>query len=264
MMIGLCLTRRLTSLLVGFVLWVPAAHGQEHPCHVDDGISGYVEAIDARLQTLVLKADAAQYFVANITVPSGGKSPFELMQMRPGQFVSIHAVQGMEDRYGRRPASVWLRNEMGVHVWVQGDLLRRGLAILDGLRGSVLEQCSNALAAAEGEAREAKRGYWSRADSILSAGDVEKLAQRSGLFTIIEGVVKSVGDREKRLYLNFGEKWSEDFTISVVKRGRGAFKGDIKRLTNLKGTLVRVRGVLDNSRGPLIRMADEKQIEILE
>lgn len=89
-----------------------------------------------------------------------------------------------------------------------------------------------------------------------------------GQFVVITGLVASVGDRKRRLYLNFGQNWEQDFTVSVVKSGRGAFKerkaGALARLQALTGKTVRVRGVLEQRQGPLIRLADEAQIEILE
>ena len=86
----------------------------------------------------------------------------------------------------------------------------------------------------------------------------------SGRIALIQGKVASVGDRKRRLYLNFGQNWSQDFTVSVVKSGSGAFKGNVARLGGLEGKTVRIRGIIEQRQGPLIRLFDESQIEIMD
>lgn len=166
---------------------------------------------------------------------------------------------GSKDRYGRR----------AVHLvgdgtrWVQADMLAAGRAFALP-RPGVSASCRAALRAMEQDGERNTRGVWSGSSPVLPASDLARLYEQRGAFVLVEGKVLSVGDRARRVYLNFGETWSEDFTVSLAKSGRGAFNGDLTRLLAAKGKTLRVRGVLDWSGGPLIRVMDEGQIEFVE
>ncbi|MEL6503657.1 MAG: thermonuclease family protein [Pseudomonadota bacterium] len=171
------------------------------------------------------------------------------------------AGRASTDRYGRRAAHVFDKSG-----WFQGRLLQQGRALL--VVGEADGDCLTALREAEAQARTAGRGVWRQPQHRLRADETEAMANFAGRFVVVTGPVASVGDRKKRLYLNFGQNWSQDFTVSVVKSGRGAFKerqaGALARFQALTGKTVRVRGVLEQRQGPLIRLADEAQIEILD
>ena len=51
---------------------------------------------------------------------------------------------------------------------------------------------------------------------------VEVLAGR-GRFTLVEGQVLSVRESGGTIYVNFGRRWSEDFTVTVLKRNERMF-----------------------------------------
>ncbi|MEM1040592.1 MAG: hypothetical protein AAGI12_14110 [Pseudomonadota bacterium] len=194
--------------------------------------------------------------------------PFRLAgitQLRPTDIDTVLKVgrsyliyPGAEsDRYGRIAAQLVGDGT----AWVQGALLSRGLALAQGETG-LAAKCLSALQGAERVAEVNKRGHWGDGAFVMSAEDVPKLQERQGQFLLVRGKVLSVGDRKRRVYLNFGQKWNQDFTVSLAKSGRGAFKGDMAAILASKDKTVRVRGVLEWSGGPLIRVVDEGQIEL--
>lgn len=128
-----------------------------------------------------------------------------------------------------------------------------------------VDTCCAALYRAEASARRAGKGVWAE-----PAGLIRRIDRRTGStnlplsdFAIVEGRVLSVGDRERDLYLNFGHRWSTDFTITVSKTAFSGTEKDLQRLAGLDGKWIRVRGVSDAWQGGRIQVIDPDQIEIL-
>jgi len=80
----------------------------------------------------------------------------------------------------------------------------------------------------------------------------------------VEGRVRSVGERERRTYLNFGRAWSEDFTVTIPKRSWTILAGDGVSASGLRGRPVRVRGVLEEWNGPALTLSAPDALEILD
>jgi micrococcal nuclease len=74
--------------------------------------------------------------------------------------------------------------------------------------------------------------------------------------------VVSVGNRRTRTYLNFGGRWTEDVTVEIEARDRERFGGEAG-LAALSGWRVRVRGYVEERRGPAIILRSPLQIEKL-
>ena len=66
------------------------------------------------------------------------------------------------------------------------------------------------------------------------------------------------------IYVNFGRRWSDDFTVTVAKRHERAFTAAGMELKKLTGQHVRVRGTIEERGGPWIEAAAPEQIEIAE
>ena len=164
------------------------------------------------------------------------------------------------DRYSRLTVQAFQGS--ATRQWVQGQLLREGKALVYAFGEN--PNCLSAMKLAERLGEKSKTGIWALGNLPWRAQDLGTLSEKLGHFALIEGKVLSVGNRKKRLYLNFGQNWSQDFTVSLVKKGKGAFKGDVERIIGLKGKIIRVRGILEQRQGPLIRLIDEAQIEIIE
>lgn len=198
------------------------------------------------------------YRLADIVAMKHNDDGFGSRLLKKGRIFSAFQT-GKKDRYNRR--AVHLLGD-GT-VWVQAALLSAGHALVLP-RPGISAQCLAALRKAEAEAERKRAGLWSDSSFVFNASQLRALYEKRGQFVIVQGTVLSVGDRTRRVYLNFGETWSKDFTINLAKSGRGAFKGDMARILASRGKMLRVRGVLDWSGGPLIRVLNEGQIEFVD
>ena len=227
-----------------------------HPCATGQATQVVIGPLKPSLGFTV-KGNDQVYFLAGViaapTKPDAGAALSTMID----QSAILYVKGKSTDRYGRIPVQMFQKSR-----WVQGELLGQGETLVFG--SSMLEECLTALREAEHKAEMSKSGFWGEDAAMLFAGDLEKLSEKTGHFTLVQGKIVSVGDRSRLLYLNFGKNWSQDFTVSVVKKGSGAFKGNIERLAGLKNKSVRVRGMLEHRRGPLIRLNDESQIEIMD
>ena len=184
-----------------------------------------------------------------------------------GDPVALYYGGLRRDRHGRALAHVavhrhWPISELGDGRWLQQAMLEAGLARVYSFadnRAVVAE-----LLAFEASARAAGRGIWAHPyyrirTPATVAGDV-------GSFQLVEGRVAAAAKVRGRLYLNFGDDWRQDFTITVAPRNRPLFEaaweiGDIERMV---GRGLRVRGWIESYNGPMIEATHPEQIEWLE
>ncbi|MBB4040577.1 hypothetical protein GGR34_002234 [Microvirga flocculans] len=173
-------------------------------------------------------------------------------------------VQGPErpDRWNR--IAVRIRSSDGPQAldWGHG-LVEAGLALVDA--GADEPFCQPELLAFEATARERRLGLW--ADDRYKPVDVnqsERLRERIGTFLLVEGRVRSVGERKQRTYLNFGGHWAEDFTIIIPRK---TWKRMLDRGLDaeaLKGRRIRARGILEPWQGTAFSIVIPDMIEPLE
>jgi endonuclease YncB( thermonuclease family) len=171
-----------------------------------------------------------------------------------GKSIELRLPDERPDRYGRLHAHAFLIDGDARH-WVQGDLLRRGLARAYAPAGQ--RACGEDLLAAERPAREGRRGLWADAAyQVRSAGNPADLARYRTTFQIVEGTVLRVGLTRGSIYLNFARNWRRGFSVSL-RRGDSALLGayaDNPR--GLEGRGVRVRGWIELRRGaPVIDLS---------
>ena len=160
------------------------------------------------------------------------------------------------DRYGR--ALAHLEDEDG--IWIQGELLRRGLARVYTFNDN--RALSETMLAAEREARDAARGIWALDYyTVRGIGETEDLI---GSYQIVEGRIVAADTVRGRAYLNFGPDYRTDFTISISPKDMRMFKRSNFDPTALDGRRVRVRGWLKSFNGPMIDVTHPEQIEVLE
>lgn len=124
--------------------------------------------------------------------------------------------------------------------------------------------CAAALLAAEAEARQARRGIFADPAAVLPALDQDRLGRRAGLFTLAEGRVRAAGATRDKVFLNFGSRWREDFTIVLPAGDFATILGDGLDPAMLRGTLVSVRGVVRMDGGPAIFVRGKDEIAILD
>jgi hypothetical protein len=142
------------------------------------------------------------------------------------------------------------------------DLIEAGLGIVDP--GPSERFCQSELLAFERRARELSLGLWGDARyKPISSDDMDRLRAQIGSFVLVEGRVRSIGERPQRIYLNFGEHWAEDFTIIIPRR---TWKLMVERGLDsaaLKGQRIRARGILEPWQGAALTIIVPEMIERL-
>ena len=159
------------------------------------------------------------------------------------------------DRYGRLPAQV--QRDDG--IWLQGLLLAVGLARVHPT--PLGRSRTAAMLAIENDARANRRGLWRLPTMQIRAADDAERAP-SGL-TLVEGRVIDAERRGDWWYLNFGQDWRRDFTVTIGKQALPAFAAAGTEPYALKGRTIRVRGVLQWRNGPMIEALIPEQIELI-
>jgi hypothetical protein len=125
------------------------------------------------------------------------------------------------------------------------------------------DPCRNVLLAHEARARMARLGLWADPDYDTKAADNPAAIRRSrGRFAVIEGKVLSVRESGGTIYVNFGRRWSEDFTVTILKRISARFVAAGLDPKRLEGRRIRVRGFVEERGGPWIEAMAPEQFEI--
>jgi endonuclease YncB( thermonuclease family) len=172
----------------------------------------------------------------------------------------VALARAERDRYGRLVAHAVV---VGPQRWIQGEMLARGQAPLAARVGE--PGCAAALRRHERAARTAQLGLW--ADpyyGLRRADDPAAVARERGRFAIVEGNVVSVRESGGTLYVNFGRRWSSDFTATIAKRRERAFAAAGLEPKRLTGRRIRVRGWIEERGGPWIDVTAPEQIEVAE
>ena len=65
------------------------------------------------------------------------------------------------------------------------------------------------------------------------------------------------------IYVNFGRRWSEDFTATLLRRNEKTFATAGLDLKKLASRNIRLRGVIEERGGPWIELNRPEQIEIV-
>ena len=144
---------------------------------------------------------------------------------------------------------------------MQSELLRRGEALVS--TEVTDKDCAAALAAAEAEARQAKKGTWAEPAAIKNAESPGDILAGIGRFTVVEGKVLSVRQAGATTYLNFGRNWTRDFAVTISRRMMPAFEAAGLGLKSLENRRIRVRGFVEARGGPRIEALRVGQIEVL-
>jgi micrococcal nuclease len=180
-----------------------------------------------------------------------------LERLAGGKRVAIRPVEPARDRHGRIRAELTLEDG----TWLQQAMVERGFVRVRPFAGE--DSCLDALRAGEREAREARRGLWRDAEfSVVSAYD-PSLIERNGLYVVVEGRVISVGHGDRVDFLNFGHVWRRDFTVLVGATAARRLAESGRSTDTMIGKRVQVRGIMEESGGPAIRLSDPGEIEIL-
>jgi nuclease-like protein len=171
------------------------------------------------------------------------------------------ATIGETDRYGRLVAHVFMAED-GAERWLQSDLVGRGLARVSPRVGDA--GCARVLWAREQSARAAKLGLWAEPYYVIGkAEDPLGVLKQRGRFALVEGKVLSVRESGATIYVNFGRRWSEDFTVTIAKRNEKLFAAAGLAPKALDGRRVRIRGWIEERGGPWVEAVRPEQIEVM-
>ena len=190
--------------------------------------------------------------------PDRTKAAAALSAIVMGREVTLHGENDTPDRYGRQPAFAFLA---GSETAVQNELLRRGEALVS--TEVTNKDCAAGLAAAEAEARQAKKGTWADPAAIKNAESSGDILAGIGRFTVVEGKVLSVRQAGATTYLNFGRNWTRDFAVTISRRMMPAFEAAGLLPKSLENRRIRVRGVVEARGGPRIELLRVGQLEVL-
>lgn len=172
-----------------------------------------------------------------------------------GRAVTLHYGGRESDRHGRRLAQLSLADGS----WVQGILLRRGMARVRSFadnRALVHEMLEQ-----ERAARAARRGIWSHPAYAIRSARIER--SDLGTVQIVEDRVREVAEVRGKVYLNFGADWRTDFTVVLDRHAAARFRRAGLEPLALRDRRIRVRGWLDDYNGPMIAATHPEQIELL-
>jgi endonuclease YncB( thermonuclease family) len=235
-----------------------AAVAQECP---GAAVAGGVVAQVRDGRTLLL-ADGREVRLAGIEVPPAETRAGRAARQTLAALIGGHAVAlrstAATDRYGRTVAfaSAAARS-------LQTEMVASGHA----LAGTRIDDaaCARALRQAEHAARDARRGLWADGGFRLqSADNPTDILQGAGGFRLVRGKVLSVRESGATIYVNFGRRWSDDFTVTILKRNRRLFVTAGMEPKTLEGRTVDVRGYVERRGGPLITADRPEQIEIVK
>jgi len=195
--------------------------------------------------------------------PEGAAARDRLADLIAGSDIVLRqAEQQKTDRYGRLFAyASAMRN--GTEHSVQADLVAAGFARVAARVGG--RACALELLGRESAARRAKLGLWASSyyESLSAENPADVLAEL-GRFALVEGKVVSVRESGATIYVNFGRRWTTDFTVTILKRNERNFLAAGLEPRKLAGRYVRVRGWIEERGGPWIEATRPEQIELAD
>jgi endonuclease YncB( thermonuclease family) len=218
----------------------------------------------------VLLADGREVRLVGIQAPKLplGRKGFEawpladvakggLEELVLGRAVRLAYGGRQVDRYRRQLAHLF-REEDG--LWVQGAMLALGLARTYTFADN--RALIPALLDAERRARAVRRGIW--AERYYQVLDQRQASASVDRFGLIEGKVLAVAIVRGRAFLNFGEDYRRDFTITLAPDVVELFEGEGIDIEGYANRRVRVRGWVQWRNGPSIEATHPEQIELLD
>jgi endonuclease YncB( thermonuclease family) len=236
---------------------IAPARAQERGCIAQDAIAATVRSIsDGR--NLVL-TDGREARLAAIEVPPSmtAAAVSALSARTIGRTILLSALTPAADRYGRLNMSAF-EAEAG-RASLDTALVAQGLA-LAAVGGT--SPCRAALKSAETSARRGRLGLWASDD--IKADNAAAILTNRGGFAVVEGKILSVRESGATIYLNFGRRWSEDFTVTILKRNERRLASAGLNPRQLEGRIVRIRGLIEERGGPWVEVVSPDQIELAD
>lgn len=143
--------------------------------------------------------------------------------------------------------------------WVQGVMVQLGLARVRSDKSN--PEAIRDLYKIEAIARKEKLGLWAFEQyQVLADTDAEK---HINSFQIVEGTVNSAARKQNNIFLNFGNDWRKDFTVSIKPSEITNFSKAGMNPLDLNGKKIRVRGWIREYNGAFMEIDHPERIEIL-
>jgi len=195
--------------------------------------------------------------------PGGAAAADALTALLSGAQVTIKQAETQKtDRYGRLVGYAFAVRDGREHS-AQADLVAAGLARVAARVGS--RACAAELLRRENAARRSKLGLWASSYyDLLNADHPTDVLAEQGHFALVEGKVLSVRESGATIYVNFGRRWTEDFTVTILKRNERNFTAAGFEPKKLAGRQIRVRGWIEERGGPWIEAVRPEQIEFAD
>jgi endonuclease YncB( thermonuclease family) len=243
----------LGAAALSFLAWQAAA---QEACKL--GAIGGGQAAGVRDGRTLTLTDGRELRLAAIEVTDASRAA--LQDLAGTQVLRLEGASSEPDRYGRLVAFAFAGESPQS---LQQALLERGQARVSARVGN--KACADALLAAERAARASRRGLWADPNfAPLTPENHARLRAQRGHFTIIEGKVLSVHESGGTIYLNFGRRWTRDFSVIILRRNQRSFAAAGIEPQRLQGRRIRVRGIIEQRRGPLIEADAPEQIEFAD
>lgn len=231
-----------------------AAQGECQPAPL-----GTAEVAAVRDGRTLMLADGRELRLAAIEVADDGGAALRAA-LTAGRALRLAKLGAERDRYGRLVALAFAGDAAQS---LQQLLLAQGAALVSARIGD--KACAAVLLAAEKEARAAHRGLWADPNfAPLAAENLSQLRAKAGRFALVEGKVLSVRTSGPTIYLNFGYRWTRDFSVVIPRRSQASFAAGGVEPKGLEGRRVRVRGWIDRRSGPVIEADGPEQIELID
>ncbi len=178
-----------------------------------------------------------------------------LAELTQDRIVTLRYGGAPSDRYGRVLAQLYREDGL----WLQGEMLRRGLARVHSYadnRALVAE-----MLAVEDEARRARRGLWR--DPAYAVRRAEEAGRFVESFQLVEGTIVEIAKVKGQVFLNFASDWHSAFTAHLPRGALPLFREDGIDPLSLTGARVRLRGWVRFDARPMIDLTHPEQIELL-
>lgn len=141
-------------------------------------------------------------------------------------------------------------------VWINGEMLRHGLARV--MPSESNPELMKEMYHQESIAIREKFGLW-HVHPVLTADQAQ---QAIGDFAVIEGVIQKSALVKNQTYLNFGDDWKTDFTVSITPDIRKKLLRMGINTQTLAGRSVRVRGEVRSYNGAFLELSTPDSLEI--
>jgi endonuclease YncB( thermonuclease family) len=207
-------------------------------------------------RTLLL-TDGRELRLAAIEADDASRAALDTLAA--GKMLRLEKLGPEQDRYGRLVAIAYTDD---ARESLQQVMLAQGQARVSGRVGN--RPCAELLLKAEHTARATVRGIWADPNfAPLPSHDVTRITAVRGRFALVEGKVLSVRESGATIYVNFGRRWAQDFAVTILKRHRRDFAAAGIEPKELEGRRIRVRGWVEQRRGPMMEASVPEQIEVI-